>query len=155
MQMIPATGRRMAADEGLTAEEIQQVDAMRRKMGFAMIRQWKINKALYKTYGGRIIYQQLGPEPLDAYRQYFEERNIDANVEFSWGATEAKAVEGLVDAVVEITETGSAVEQMNRVPSLRHPGKPNLSDRLASPGACRAPRALLLLFAQFIDEVRQ
>jgi len=30
-------------------------------------------------------------------------------VEFSWGATEAKAVEGLVDAIVEVTETGSTI----------------------------------------------
>ena len=28
-------------------------------------------------------------------------------VEFSWGATEAKAAEGLVDAIVEVTETGT------------------------------------------------
>jgi ATP phosphoribosyltransferase len=30
-------------------------------------------------------------------------------VEFSWGATEAKVVEGLVDAIVEVTETGSTI----------------------------------------------
>jgi hypothetical protein len=29
---------------------------------------------LYRQYGGRIIFQQLGPEPLDAYRSYLEER---------------------------------------------------------------------------------
>lgn len=42
-------------------------------------------------------------------KRYFAERNIPVNVEFSWGATEAKAAEGLVDAVVEITETGSTI----------------------------------------------
>ena len=42
-------------------------------------------------------------------KKYLMDRNIDAHVEFSWGATEAKAVEGLVDAVVEITETGSTI----------------------------------------------
>jgi heat shock protein HslJ len=72
--------RRGMAKEGLTAEEelspaeVLQVDGMRRQLAYAMIRQWKINKSLYQTYGGRIIYQQLGPEPLDAYRQYFEKR---------------------------------------------------------------------------------
>ena len=30
-------------------------------------------------------------------------------VEFSWGATEAKAAEGLVDAIVEVTETGTTI----------------------------------------------
>lgn len=42
-------------------------------------------------------------------RRYFAERGVRASVEFSWGATEAKVVEGLVDAVVEITETGSTI----------------------------------------------
>ena len=42
-------------------------------------------------------------------RRYLAERGVDAEVEFSWGATEAKAVEGLVDAVVEITETGGTI----------------------------------------------
>jgi hypothetical protein len=64
----------LTAEEDLSPEEVLQLDRMRRQMGYAMIRQWKINRSLYQTYGGRNIYQQLGPEPLDAYRQYFEER---------------------------------------------------------------------------------
>ena len=51
----------------------------------------------------------VATELVEFTRRYFKERNIDAHVEFSWGATEAKAVEGLVDAVVEITETGSTI----------------------------------------------
>lgn len=43
-------------------------------------------------------------------RRYLEERGIGARVEFSWGATEAKVVEGLADAAVEITETGSTIK---------------------------------------------
>lgn len=43
-------------------------------------------------------------------RAYFAERNIDVNVEFSWGATEAKVVSGLADAIVEITETESTIK---------------------------------------------
>ncbi len=42
-------------------------------------------------------------------KDYFSERNIDVDVEFSWGATEAKVVEGLADAIVEVTETGSTL----------------------------------------------
>ena len=42
-------------------------------------------------------------------RRYLAERGVEASVEFSWGATEAKVVEGLVDAAVEITETGSTI----------------------------------------------
>ena len=41
-------------------------------------------------------------------RRYFERHGIDANVELSYGATEAK-VPDIADAVVEITETGRAL----------------------------------------------
>jgi len=43
-------------------------------------------------------------------QRYFAQRNIPVNVEFSWGATEAKVVEGLCDAIVEVTETGSTIK---------------------------------------------
>jgi ATP phosphoribosyltransferase len=39
----------------------------------------------------------------------YVETGIPVEVEFSWGATEAKVVEGLVDAIVEVTETGSTL----------------------------------------------
>lgn len=42
--------------------------------------------------------------------RYFREKNINVNVEFSWGATEAKVVSGLADAIVEITETESTIK---------------------------------------------
>ncbi len=42
-------------------------------------------------------------------KRFLKQNGINAKVEFSWGATEAKVVEGLVDAVVEITETGSTI----------------------------------------------
>lgn len=69
---LKATG--LSADSDLTPEEAAQVDAMRREMARAMIRQWKINRQLHRTYGGRVIHQQLGPEPLDAYRRFLDER---------------------------------------------------------------------------------
>ena len=48
---------------------------------------------------------------LTAYTErYFRERNIQVTVEFSWGATEAKVVSGLADAIVEVTETGSTIK---------------------------------------------
>ena len=42
-------------------------------------------------------------------RKYFQTANIPVEVEFSWGATEAKVVEGLADAIVEVTETGTTI----------------------------------------------
>ena len=43
-------------------------------------------------------------------KRYFADRNIPVTVEFSWGATEAKVVDGLCDAIVEVTETGSTIK---------------------------------------------
>ena len=47
----------------------------------AFIRQWKINRALYGQYGGRIGYQQGGPEPLDAYRRFLQEQRAQGAFE--------------------------------------------------------------------------
>lgn len=53
--------------------------------------------------------KRIASEMTNFTRRYFAERDIDVQVEFSWGATEAKAAEGLVDAIVEVTETGSTI----------------------------------------------
>jgi ATP phosphoribosyltransferase len=42
-------------------------------------------------------------------RRIFAKRKVKVDVEFSWGVTEAKAADGLVDAVIEVTETGSSL----------------------------------------------
>jgi ATP phosphoribosyltransferase len=52
----------------------------------------------------------ISTELVNFTRKYFSDRNIPVKVEFSWGATEAKVVEGLVDAIVEVTETGSTIK---------------------------------------------
>ncbi|KUG22867.1 atp phosphoribosyltransferase [hydrocarbon metagenome] len=54
--------------------------------------------------------KKISTELVNFTKKYFAERNININIEFSWGATEAKVVEGLVDAVVEVTETGSTIK---------------------------------------------
>jgi hypothetical protein len=64
----------LTTGDDLTPEEQAEVDAMRLDMARTLIRQWKISKALHEQYGGRIIYQQLGPEPLDAYRAFLRQR---------------------------------------------------------------------------------
>ena len=53
--------------------------------------------------------KRVSTELVEFTKRYFAERNINVHVEFSWGATEAKVVEGLVDAIVEVTETGSSL----------------------------------------------
>ncbi|MBP1721336.1 MAG: phosphoribosyltransferase, partial [Deltaproteobacteria bacterium] len=53
--------------------------------------------------------KKISTELVNFTKKYFAERSIKVQVEFSWGATEAKVVEGLVDAIVEVTETGSTI----------------------------------------------
>ena len=53
--------------------------------------------------------KRISTELVNFTKRYFRERDINVHVEFSWGATEAKVVEGLVDAIVEVTETGSTL----------------------------------------------
>jgi ATP phosphoribosyltransferase len=53
--------------------------------------------------------KRVATEMVNFTKRYFAERNIPVEVEFSWGATEAKAAEGLVDAIVEVTETGTTI----------------------------------------------
>ena len=53
--------------------------------------------------------KKIATELINYTKRYFKEKNIDVKIEFSWGATEAKVVSGLVDAIVEVTETGSTI----------------------------------------------
>jgi ATP phosphoribosyltransferase len=53
--------------------------------------------------------KKIATELVQFTKHYFEEKGIDVEVEFSWGATEAKVVSGLADAIVEVTETGSTI----------------------------------------------
>ncbi|MBF6567345.1 MAG: ATP phosphoribosyltransferase [Candidatus Binataceae bacterium] len=53
--------------------------------------------------------KRVATEMTNFTRRIFAERKVNVEVEFSWGATEAKAADGLVDAVVEVTETGSSL----------------------------------------------
>lgn len=54
--------------------------------------------------------KKIATELTEFTRRYFRERNIPVTIEFSWGATEAKVVSGLADAVVEVTETESTIK---------------------------------------------
>lgn len=54
--------------------------------------------------------KKIATEMTNFTRRYFKERKINVSVEFSWGATEAKAVSGLADAVVEVTETEATIK---------------------------------------------
>ena len=54
--------------------------------------------------------KRVATELVTATRNYLKDQGITAEVEYSWGSTEAKVrVPGLVDAIAEITETGSSL----------------------------------------------
>ena len=53
--------------------------------------------------------KKIATELVGFTREYLKKHKVKADVEFSWGATEAKVASGLVDAIVELTETGSSL----------------------------------------------
>jgi len=61
-------------------------------------------KSLKQLQGKRIA-----TELVNVTQDYFQKNKVKAEVEFSWGATEVKVSAGLVDAIVELTETGGSL----------------------------------------------
>jgi hypothetical protein len=60
--------------DAATPASADAADAQARtEIAASFIRQWKIDASLWRNYGGRIGYQQGGPEPLDAYRRFLED----------------------------------------------------------------------------------
>ena len=56
--------------------------------------------------------KRIATELVEHTRRWLKSNGVQAEVEFSWGATEVKAPE-LVDAIVELTETGSSLKANN------------------------------------------
>jgi len=56
--------------------------------------------------------KRIATEAVGLAKRYLAKNNVSADVEFSWGATEAKVPE-LVDAIIELTETGSSLRANN------------------------------------------
>lgn len=57
--------------------------------------------------------KRIATELAGVTKKYLKKNNVSADVEFSWGATEVKVAAGLVDAIVELTETGSSLRANN------------------------------------------
>jgi ATP phosphoribosyltransferase len=53
--------------------------------------------------------KRIATELVNVTKEYFQKNKVKVEVEFSWGATEVKVSGGLVDAIVELTETGSSL----------------------------------------------
>jgi len=76
LETVKRTREALSAGASATPDEDRKA---REQIGAAFIRQWKLNQALYRQYGGRIIFQQGGPEPLDAYRKFLQEQLARGN----------------------------------------------------------------------------
>ncbi len=59
---------------------------------------------------GDLKGKQIATELVNVTRKFLKRNKIKADVEFSWGATEAKVAQGLVEAIVELTETGASLK---------------------------------------------
>jgi len=53
--------------------------------------------------------KQIATELVNVTKKFLSKNKIKADVEFSWGATEVKVAQGLVEAIVELTETGKSL----------------------------------------------
>src|SRR6202790_2187480 len=53
--------------------------------------------------------KRIATELVQFVKRILAERKVKAEVEFSWGATEAKVAEGIIEAAVDVTETGSSL----------------------------------------------
>lgn len=74
LHMIESILKTTKETEDRTKGMEDQMRTMKRNMAQHFVKTWKINKSLYEKYGGRIIFQQAGPEPLDAYRSLLKEQ---------------------------------------------------------------------------------
>ena len=70
------------------------------------------NDSKIKTSSG-LRGKRIATELVNVTKNYFRKKKIGVDIEFSWGATEAKVGAGLVDAIVELTETGASLRANN------------------------------------------
>ncbi len=90
------------------------IDLMYAKRGLVSVR-WVIavpkDSGIKKT--SDLKGKRLVTELVNVTKNFLKRKGIKAEVEFSWGATEAKVGAGLADAIVELTETGASLRANN------------------------------------------
>jgi ATP phosphoribosyltransferase len=102
------TGQDWIAENG--SDVVRVADLVYAKQSFGRVR-WVIAvpeaspiRTVQDLAGKRIATELVG-----VTKAFLAQRKIRSTVEFSWGATEAKVGTGLVDAIVELTETGASL----------------------------------------------
>lgn len=63
----------------LSVEDKAKYQLMLTTMYDGMIESWKVNRALFNQYGGRIKFQQAGLEPIDAWLAFMREQEAAGN----------------------------------------------------------------------------
>lgn len=71
-QLCNIKGMQQAMAEADSRAGTPESVAAENRVARAFVEQWKVNQALYRQYGGRVVYQQGGAEPLDAYHDFFK-----------------------------------------------------------------------------------
>jgi ATP phosphoribosyltransferase len=110
---VGITGRDWVKENGSKVEEVAEL--IYAKQGLKPVR-WVLAvpsdskiKSVKDLKGKRIA-----TELVNVTKDYLKKNGVEAQVEFSWGATEAKPPE-LADAIIEVTETGSSLRANNLV----------------------------------------
>ena len=105
------TGRDWVAENGSDVEEIIELPfskvTSRPTRWVLVVPENSPIKTLADLEGKRVATEAVGMT-----KRFFEKAGVNVEVEFSWGATEVK-VPDLVDAIVDITETGSSLRANN------------------------------------------
>jgi len=106
------TGQDWVAENGSRVVEVAQLSYG--KIGLAPVK-WVIavpDASSVKTVKD-LQGKRIATEVVNLTKKFLNAHGVTADVEFSWGATEAKAKAGIVDAIVELTETGSSLRANN------------------------------------------
>jgi hypothetical protein len=74
LELLERLLKSVAEMEAYREEHGEEMAAAEREVAEHFVQGWKLNRSLYERYGGRVIFQQAGPEPVDAYRAFLEEQ---------------------------------------------------------------------------------
>ena len=95
------------------ADVLEVADLIYAKQGLTRVK-WVL--AVYNNSNIKLVKdlegKRIATEAVNLTKDYLKKKGVNAEVEFSWGATEVK-VPKLVDAIMEITETGSSLKANN------------------------------------------
>lgn len=71
---LEETEKKLQIDKEQIKGMEEQTRAARLLIAQQFVKSWKINKTLHAKYGGRVLFQQAGIEPLEAYRDFLKEQ---------------------------------------------------------------------------------